>query len=65
MSVTGEMVSSNPSEPTSVYPFRHMPRAADTTAFAVSEWLAQRDTLIGTGAGQLVPVFCSAAESVG
>src|SRR5262249_19003941 len=42
-----------------VYPIWHLPRAADTAVFAESERVAQRETLFGTGAGRLTPVFCS------
>jgi hypothetical protein len=44
-----------------VYPFCHMPQPADTAIFAVSEGLARRETLFGTGAERLTPVFCSIA----
>jgi hypothetical protein len=41
----------------------HMPQAADMVVFAVSEGLAQRETLFGTGDERLTPVFCSIATS--
>jgi hypothetical protein len=43
--------------PNRVYPFRHMPRAADTAVFAA----ADGETLFGTGTERLAPVFCSIA----
>src|SRR5262245_10535915 len=42
-----------------------MPQAADTAVFAVSEGFAPRETLFGTGAERLTPVFWSIADTVG
>jgi hypothetical protein len=42
-----------------------MPQAAGTAVFAVSEGFAPRETLFGTGAERLTPVFCSIADTVG
>jgi hypothetical protein len=44
-----------------VDPFWHLLWAADTAIFASSEGLAYRETLFGTGAERLTPVFCSIA----
>jgi hypothetical protein len=40
---------------------RRKPPAADTAVFAVSEGLARRETLFGTGTERLTPVFCPMA----
>jgi hypothetical protein len=47
--------------PARVYPSWHLSRTADTAVFSVSEGLAHRETLFGTGAERLTPVFCSIA----
>ena len=54
-------VTATAAVPIRVYPIWHMPQTADTAVFAVSKGLVHRETLFGTGAERLTPVFCSIA----